>query len=139
MTAIPEILRLLKQTVTNSGSRCAIAGAGTADESSLMGTRDGLLNFATEILSFVAESDAHLTFDGSTTNYVVEELPEQQAVWSDGLKRALYQLPGSHPYLVGCYLFNNPRALLTALEEAVMADLPEGVALANDPEFKKLL
>ena len=104
-----------------------------------MGTRDGLLNFAIEILRFVAESDAHLTFDGSTTDHVVEELPEQQAVWSDGLKRALYQLPGSHPYLVGCYLFNNPRALLTAFEEAVIADLPEGVALANDPEFKKLL
>jgi hypothetical protein len=139
MTALPDILKLLQQAVTNNGTRCAIAGAGTSDESSLLGTRDGLLNLAIEIVRFVAESDAHLVRDGSTTDYVVEELPEQQAMWSDGLKRALYQLPGSHPFLVGCYLFNNSRALLAALEEAVQADLPEGVALSNDPEFKKLL
>jgi hypothetical protein len=100
-------------------------------ESSLMGTKDGYLNFALALLQFVA--------DGSqpTEPTEIERLNDEPAYWSDNFKNALNQLPGGHAYIVGSYLFDDHQSFLRALEKEVDPTLSNGAELRNDPAFRE--
>ncbi len=123
MAEIQEAIRCIEEQVNFSGARCAIADEGFPGESSLFGTRDGLLNLALALLRFVASADAGECL-----------LTDQGYFWDDGLKATLYQLPTPSAWLVGVYLFQNHQEFMHALSQVVDPQLE--YPLLNDPQFR---
>jgi hypothetical protein len=132
MNTLPEILKALRETIEKPKARCAILSSDGLFESSLMGTKDGYLNLAIALLQMVAACDRL-----STEPVEIDRLEDEHAYWSDNLKKALNQLPGSHAYIVGCYLFDDHQSFLAALEKEVDPTLHGGAKLRNDPAFKE--
>jgi len=132
MNTLPEIITSLQRIVEKPKSRCAILGSdGVLDESSLMGTRDGYLHLAITLLQLVAACDGQPT---ELTD--IERLEEERAYWGDSIKNAIHNLPGTHLYIIGCFLFDSHQAFLAALEKEVDPTLSDGARLRNDPSFK---
>ena len=106
MNTLPEIIKAVGAIVEKPNARCVILSSDGLFESSLMGTKDGYLNFALALLQFVA--------DGSqpTEPTEIERLNDEPAYWSDNFKNALNQLPGGHAYIVGSYLFDDHQSFL---------------------------
>jgi hypothetical protein len=132
MNTLPEIIQALQKLIQKPRACCAILSSDCLDESSLMGTKQGYLNLALALLQIVNTSEGQ-----SDPPLETERLSAKNALWSDNLKKSLHQLPGNHPFIVGCYLFDNHRSFLAALEEVVNPSLPQGVKLSNDPAFKE--
>jgi hypothetical protein len=132
MHTLPEIIEALKQFGPNPKARCAIDSSDGFFESSLMGTKDGYLNAAIALLQIVAASEAQ-----PDETVVIERIADEHAVWSDNLHKAFHELPGNHPFIVGCYLFDNYESYLASLERAVNPSLADGAMLRNDPEFRE--
>lgn len=132
MNTLPEIVKALQEMVQKPKARCAILSSDGLFESSLMGTKDGYLNLAIALLQMVAVCDGQ-----STEPIEIDRLEDERACWSDALKKALNQLPGSHAYIVGCYLFDDHQSFLVALEKEVDPTLHGGAKLRNDPSFKE--
>ena len=132
MNRLPDIIKGLQDIVRKPSACCAVLSSDCLDESSLMGTRDGYLNVAIALLQIVEACEAQVS-----QQLLVDRLEEKHASWSDNLKKAFHQLPGNHPFIVGCYLFDDHKSFLAALEEAVDPTLPHGVKLVNDPAFKE--
>ena len=132
MNTLPEIIKAAREIVEKPNARCVILSSDGIFESSLMGTKDGYLNLAIALLQIVAAGDGQ-----STETTELDRLKEEHAYWSDNLKKALNQLPGSHAYIVGCYLFDDHQSFLAALEKEVDPTLRDGAKLRNDPAFKE--
>jgi hypothetical protein len=132
MNTLPEIIKAVREIVEKPNARCVILSSDGVFESSLMGTRDGYLNLALALLQIVAAGDGQ-----STEPTEIDRLNDENAYWSDDLKNALNQLPGSHAYIVGSYLFDDHQSFLAALEKEVDPTLRNGAKLRNDPAFKE--
>ena len=126
MHTLPEIIDALKRFGPKPQARCAIESSDAFFESSLMGTRDAYLNAAIALLQIVAGSERKLD-----EPWVLERIEEKHAMWSDNLQKAFHQLPGNHPFIIGCYLFDNHNYFLAALEELVNPSLPNGAMLTT--------
>lgn len=130
MNQLTQIIKALQETVRKPKACCAILSSGCVDESSLMGTQQGLLNLALALLQIVDACERQ-----SSQLVELDRLADKNAYWSDNLKKTLHQLPGSHPFLVGCYVFDDHKSFVTALEESVNSSLTDGSKLRNDPAF----
>ena len=102
MHPLPEIIKAVREIVDKPNARCVILSSDGAFESSLVGTRDGYLNLALALLQLVAAGDSQ-----STESTEIDRLNDEHAYWSDNLKKTFNQLPGSHAYIVGSYLFDD--------------------------------
>ena len=132
MNSLLEITKAVREIAEKPNARCVILSSDGVFESSLMGTRDGYLNLALALLQIVAAGDGQ-----STEPTEIDRLNDEHAYWSDNLKNALNQLPGSHAYIVGSYLFDDHQSFLAALEKEVDPTLRNGAKLRNDPAFKE--
>ncbi|HYV63702.1 MAG TPA: hypothetical protein VE958_13555, partial [Bryobacteraceae bacterium] len=132
MSRLAEAIGLIEREVMVKRARCVIADEGCADESSLLGTRDGLLNLALALLRFVADADAGLSWVESD-GCAWDDRSEGRA-WDDRLKSALYMLPTHSAWLCGAYLFKDHAAFMAALSQLV--DPQIGSPLLNNPAFR---
>ena len=132
MNRLVDIIEALQEIVQKPRACCAILSSDCLDESSLMGTQQGYLNLAIALLQIVDACGGQ-----STQLLETNRLHEKHACWSDNLKKALHQLPGSHPFIVGCYVFDDHKSFVAALEEVVNPSLLDNAKLRNDPAFKE--
>ena len=123
MPNLAEAIRLIEQQVAVKDARCAIADEGFPPESSLLGTRDGYLNFVLALLKFVAEVDA-----GNC------RIQEEGHAWDDCVKKTLYQLPTSSAWLVGTYLYKDHATFMAELSKIANPQIEFN--LLNDPQFE---
>jgi len=123
-TDLADAARLIERQVAAPGARFAIADEGCPDESSLMGTRDGLLNLALAVVRLVAAADAGRGWEDGG-----------RFAWGDGVKAAMHQLPSAGAvWLVGAYLFRDHAAFMAELGRWAG---PEAASLAADPDFRE--
>jgi hypothetical protein len=78
-----------------------MAAPDLSDESSLIGTRDGILNLAVALLEIVEACDNLRRNPPTQNDLTIDSIPEEGALWSNNLKKVLFQVPGHHPYIVG--------------------------------------
>ncbi len=123
MSQLEDAIRIIEQQVAVDRACCMIVDEGFADESSLMGTRDGYLNLALSLLRFVAEADV-----GGCRN------EEDDCAWDDRVTQVMYDLPNWGTWIVGAYLFRNHLEFMTKLRQWV--DPQIGYPLTNDPQFQ---
>lgn len=121
MTKLEEVFQLLTGEIADREARCTIVDEGQCSESSLMATRDGYLRLAEALIKFLIECDAggHQERDGYR--------------WDDAIKETMFQLPTESAWIVGMYLFNNRRELISAIAKVV--DPQVAFPIENDPQF----
>lgn len=124
MTELAKVIQFLEQQIAVKSARCVIADDGCANESSLLGTRDGYLKLAVAILELVQQAD---TGQG--------EEQGENFVWDDRVKQVMYHLPTPSAFLVGAYLFDTHQAYMDLLSQFV--DPQIGYPLLNDPQFRQ--
>jgi hypothetical protein len=121
---LAEAALLIERQVATPGAKFAVAHEGTPDESSLVGTRDGLLNLALTLVRFAAAADAGEGWEN-----------DHSYAWDDDVKRIMHQLPSAGSvWLVGTYLFRDHKTLISELKRWS----PEvSASLDADPAFRE--
>jgi hypothetical protein len=130
---LEQVTTLLTGEIELPDSRIAIVSdRGFSAESSMLGTRDGFLHMALEIISFVARSDKAWQ-DGTVNNEEHDEF-EDLSFWADTVRRALYEFPSiAECTVVGAYLVKDHEALLDLMRKF----LPDEVhGWEADTQFK---
>jgi hypothetical protein len=122
-TDLLDAIRLIERQVAVPGARFAIANEGSADESSLMGTRDGLLNLVLAVLRLTEAADEKQRWDA-----------DGRFAWDGGVNLAMHQIPSLHGvWLVGAYLFRDHATFMEELRQWVEPKVAD--SLLADPAF----
>jgi hypothetical protein len=127
---LSNVLETLYKITERPRAACAIVSPDGTEECQLMGTKDGFLNLAISLLEIVRDSLSQGNAEG-----VAETIPEESAVWSQHISKAIHDIPGRQPFVTGAILFQNHEAFVSSLEVLVQNLNPAAVSLRNDPQF----
>jgi hypothetical protein len=127
MGTIDNILNLLNKEIKNNKALCVLpSDNGNRDETSLLGTRDGILKFAYSLISTINKMDLN----------DLEYIKNIDANWDDDIKKVFLHLPTNDTLLIGMYIFKDHSLLLKGLKQLTNNDKEIINSIENDPVFQ---
>lgn len=123
------LLDAIKKLPRRSKAKCVLVSPDRPDEVMLVGTQDSLLNLAIAILETVSHStQKHPDEEGD-----FEDCGHYK--WFGAITAVTHALPGGHPVLSGCCVFESYQKFLEYIDDAVRRTSADGIGILHDPQL----